>query len=306
MDSAPTDDEIEAAALAAAAAWEDGGVRVLADGHEIWGKRIPAATDTGNAPLLIIHGFPTCSFDWNRAVPTLAAERDVIVLDLLGFGLSAKPDIRYSLRGYADGVEAIVTHFGLDEVDLVTHDLGDSVGGEILARSLEGALDFSIGRRVLSNGSIYIEMAHLTPGQQFLLELPDERNAAIALDGGTAYAGGVIGTFAPDSTIDPVDRAAFVAMALRQDGLSLLPRTIRYIEDRRAEQERFTGAIETHPSPVGVVWGDQDPVAIHAMAERFVGVRTDAPLITLDGVGHYPMIEAPQRFGDAVVSLLAR
>jgi len=304
MGSGPSEDEIEAAGIAAAAAWEAGGVRVRVGGHDIWGKVLPATTRTDRPPLLVIHGFPTCSFDWNRAVPTLRAERDVVVLDLLGFGLSDKPDLRYGLRRYADGVEAIVAHFGLDHVDLVTHDLGDSVGGELLARSLEGALGFTIGRRALSNGSIYIEMAHLTAGQQFLLGLPDERNASVAADGGVAYAAGVIGTFAPGSTIDPVDRAGFVAMALRQDGLSLLPRTIRYIEDRRAEQGRFTGAIERHPSPVGVVWGDADPVAIHAMAERFVGVRTDAPLITLEGVGHYPMVEAPQRFADAVLSVL--
>jgi pimeloyl-ACP methyl ester carboxylesterase len=84
----------------------------------------------------------------------------------------------------------------------------------------------------------------------------------------------------------------------------MLPRTIRYIEDRRAEERRFTGAIEEHPSPVGVVWGDRDPVAVHAMAERFATVRTDAPLTTLDGVGHYPMLEAPERFAAAVLELL--
>ena len=40
--------------------------------------------------------------------------------------------------------------------------MGDSVGGEVLARSLEGRLQFDITQRVLTNGSIYIDMAHLT------------------------------------------------------------------------------------------------------------------------------------------------
>ena len=47
--------------------------------------------------------------------------------------------------------------------------MGDSVGGELLARSLDGTLGFTVRRRVLSNGSIYIAMAQLTDGQQFLL-----------------------------------------------------------------------------------------------------------------------------------------
>ena len=53
-----------------------------------------------------------------------------------------------------------------------------------------------------------------------------------------------------------------------------------------------------------MVWGELDPVAVHAMAERSVEARPDAPLITLDGIGHYPMVEAPERFAAAVLSLL--
>lgn len=299
-------DDVTTEAAAAVAAWEAAGERIPAGDHQLWCARIPARTDVGNAPLLVLHGFPTCSFDWRPVLERLGAERDLLVLDLLGFGLSDKPDLRYGLRGYADGVEAVVAHFGVDHVDLVTHDLGDSVGGEVLRRSLEGTLGFTIGRRVLTNGSIYIEMAQLTVGQQLLLGLPDERNDLVGADGGESYAGGVIATFAPESPVDPVERAGLIALAVREGGLSLLPRTIRYIEDRRAEERRFTGAIEEHPSPVGVVWGDLDPVAVHAMAERFVGVRTDAPLVTLEGVGHYPMIEAPDRFADAVLDLLDR
>ena len=52
------------------------------------------------------------------------------------------------------------------------------------------------------------------------------------------------------------------------DGYRLLPRLIRYIEDRRVDESRFTGAIENHPSPLGIIWGELDPVAVHPMALR--------------------------------------
>ncbi|CAN5587195.1 alpha/beta hydrolase [soil metagenome] len=295
---------VRAAAADAVAAWEEGGERIDAGGHQVWCRRVPAATDVGNLPLLVIHGFPTCSFDWRLAADRLGAERDLILLDLVGFGLSDKPDHRYGLRGYADGVEAVVAHFELDFVDLVTHDLGDSVGGELLARSLEGVLGFSIGRRVLTNGSIYIDMAQLTVGQQLLLGLPDERNDLVGADGGVAYGGGVSGTFAAESQVDPVELEGLIQLAVRDGGLALMPRTIRYIEDRRAEERRFTGAIETHPSPIAIVWGDQDPVAVHAMTDAFIAARPGTPRTTLEGVGHYPMVEAPDRFAEAVLAAL--
>jgi pimeloyl-ACP methyl ester carboxylesterase len=292
------------AVAAIVADWDRSGERITVGGHQIWCRRVAAAEATENPPLLVLHGFPTCSFDWRPVLPALSARRDVVLVDCLGFGLSDKPDIRYGLRIYADGAAAAVAHFGIERVDLLTHDVGDSVGGELLARSLDGTLGFEIGRRVVTNGSIYIDMAQLTIGQQLLLGLPDERNDAVGADGGTAFRAGVIGTFAEGATFDDLELDCLVAFALRAGGISLLPRTIRYIEDRRAEEARFTGAIERHQSPVDVVWGRLDPVAVHAMAEQFVDRRPDARLVTLEGVGHYPMIEAPDVFAAAVLGFL--
>jgi pimeloyl-ACP methyl ester carboxylesterase len=83
-----------------------------------------------------------------------------------------------------------------------------------------------------------------------------------------------------------------------------LSRTIRYIEDRRAEERRFTGAIETHPSPLAVVWGADDPIAVVAMTDTLLRARPDAHVTILDGVGHYPMIESPTRFATATTAAL--
>jgi pimeloyl-ACP methyl ester carboxylesterase len=285
-------------------AWEASGSVLEAGDDRIWHARFPAMNDCGRLPLLVLHGFPTCSFDWHRALPVLRAERDVVVLDFPGFGLSSKPDRRYSVRTYADAVVAVIAHLGLDLVDLLTHDVGDTVGGELLARDLDATLRFGVRRRVLTNGSIYIDLARLTDGQQLLLALPDERNEALGADEGAAFARGVVATFAPDSGVDGAEVEALTRLAAREGGLALLPRTIRYIEDRRAEERRFTGALERHPSPVGVVWGDVDPVAVVEMVARFSTARPDAPVTVLDGVGHYPMVEAPQRFAIAVLEIL--
>lgn len=303
----PADPFARPEVVAASDAWADAGEWIDGPNGPVWCARLPALAETGNPPLLVLHGFPTCSYDWKAVVPAFRAGREVVVLDVTGFGLSAKPDHRYSIRGYADDVAAVIAHFALTQVDLITHDMGDTVGGEILARIAEGGLDLAVRRRIVTNGSIYIDMAQLTLGQQVLLGLPDEANDLVASDGGAGYRSGVVGTFAADTLIDPVtdlDLDVTVHQARREGGLAMLPRTIRYIEDRRAEEARFTGAIETHPSPVGVVWGDQDPVAVHAMAEKLVATRPGTPLATLDGVGHYPMVEAPDRFAVAVLDLL--
>ncbi len=290
-----------------AASWEAGGDRIEVGGHRVWYRVDRADAPADHPPLLALHGFPTSSLDLALALPQLAAARDVISLDYPGFGCSDKPDVRYGIRLYADAVEAVLAHLDVDEIDLLTHDLGDSVGGELLARTLDGSSGLKVRRRVVTNGSIYLDLAQLTIGQQLLLGLPDAREPMVGDDGGVAFRAGVVGTFAADTEPGPeldglLDQ--IVVLAARDGGLSVLPRTIRYIEDRRAEERRFTGAIEEHPSPVGLVWGDQDPVAVHAMAERFVSAVPSTPLTTLAGIGHYPMLEAPGPFAQAVLAHL--
>lgn len=284
--------------------WEAAGQRARVDrATEVWFARFDADEPQAD-PLLVLHGFPTCSYDWHTVLPTLRRRRDVIVLDFPGFGLSSKPDVRYGIRRAADAATAVLAVLDIARIDIVSHDMGDTVAGELLARDLDGELGVAIGGRVLTNGSIYLDMAVLTDGQHLLLGLPDERNDLVGADGGAALARSVAATFAAGSPVDEGEMRTLAALAARDGGLGLLPRTIRYIEDRRAEERRFTGAIEAHPSSVGVVWGALDPVAVLDMAHRFVAARPDAPLTVLDGVGHYPMIEAPDRFAAAVTAVL--
>jgi pimeloyl-ACP methyl ester carboxylesterase len=284
-------------------AWEARGRRVAHDTGEIWVLDQPAAGDEGLDPVLVLHGFPTCSFDWRHVLPQLARRRRVVMLDFPGFGLSAKPDRRYSIRSYADSVVAVCAELALERVALVTHDMGDSVGGELLARDLEGELDVAVSQRVLTNGSIYLDLAQLTAGQLFLLDLPDARLDSPVGDG-AAMRSALAATCSPERQPGDDELAAQWSLIARNRGDALLPRTIRYIEDRRREEARYTGAIEAHASPLGVVWGADDPIAVAAMVDRLCERRPDARAVVLDGVGHYPMIEDPDRFAAAVVEFL--
>jgi pimeloyl-ACP methyl ester carboxylesterase len=265
----------------------------------VWVLDAPALNGERDEPLLLLHGFPSCSFDWHLVLDELRAHRRVVAPDFLGFGLSDKPDLRYSMRLQADVVEAVAREFGLSSVALLTHDMGDTVGGELLARSLEGTLPFEVTRRVLTNGSIYIGMAHLSTGQELLLSLDDAPTDLVVADG---FKAGLAGTFSPKITVAADELDVQWRFAERNGGHRMLPRTIRYIEDRRAEERRFTGAIEAHPSPLSVVWGADDPIAIVAMTDELLRARPGTPVTILDDVGHYPMIESPTRFAEAVTA----
>jgi pimeloyl-ACP methyl ester carboxylesterase len=281
--------------------WRARGNTTATAAGEVFVVDVPPYEDHGRDPLLVLHGFPTCSADWRHVVDELAVHRRVVVFDFVGFGLSAKPDRRYSIELHADTAVEVTASCGLERVTLCTHDMGDTVGGELLARDLDGTLPFDISLRVLTNGSIYLEIAHLTAGQQLLLQLDD---AAIDVITEPGFTAGVAQTFSTAHPATAEELALQWAALAQADGHRLLPRLIRYLEDRKLREARYTGAIERHPSPLGVVWGMQDPVAVAAMVGRLRAARPGTPFIALDDAGHYPMIETPNEFARALTELL--
>src|SRR3954453_11315213 len=84
-------------------------------GRDVFVVDVPAVREEAE-PVLVLHGFPTSSFDWHRALDVLSARRRVVLVDYPGYGFSAKPDMKYSLFAQADIVEACAREVGLTDV----------------------------------------------------------------------------------------------------------------------------------------------------------------------------------------------
>jgi pimeloyl-ACP methyl ester carboxylesterase len=195
----------------------------------------------------------------------------------------------------------VADQLGLDELALVTHDMGDSVGGELLARGIDGTLGFGVAARVVTNGSIYLGMANLTPGQLAMLDMPDE----MLPEGLGPDHDALVATLTVLMGTDHRDRArphldGLVDLILRDGGNRLLVRINRYLNERKEFESRWTGAIERHPAPLGIVWGEDDPIAVVAMARQLAERNGTSNVRILEGVGHFPMVEVPERFSLAL------
>ena len=160
--------------ITTASGWEAIGRHRDLCGHRVFTIDAPPIGTEVHEPLLCCTASPRRRSTTPRC-STRYAGRRVLLLDGLGYGLSAKPDLHYTMALQADLVAAFVAELAVSRLALLTHDMGDTVGGELLARRAEGSWPVDVTRRIVSNGSIYIEQAHLTDGQQFLLSLPDEK-----------------------------------------------------------------------------------------------------------------------------------
>src|ERR1700677_886147 len=88
--------------------WEAIGTPRALCGERVFPIDAPAIGPERHAPLLILHGFPTSSFDYAAVVDGLREGRRVLLLDMVGYGLSSKPDRPYSIALQANVAAAFV------------------------------------------------------------------------------------------------------------------------------------------------------------------------------------------------------
>ncbi len=277
------------------ATWRNSGRFVDLNRHSIFTRDAGAA----GPHVLILHGFPASSFDWRNVVLELAGHARVVTFDFLGYGLSDKPiDPRVTLFQQADLAERVAALHGIERCLLVAHDMGDSVAAELMMRQNEGRLPFAIDQVVLTNGSIFIDLANLSDGQKLLLALPDEPLAdPLPLEG---FRSGIAATFSHEHQPSDEEVTAMIALIAHNGGDRLLPRLIRYIEERRQNQQRWTAGLVEFKGPLSVCWGKQDPIAVIDMVHHLKTLRDDIDVTAWADVGHWPALEVPARLADAI------
>ena len=246
---------------------------------------VPAYTETGSGPpVVLLHGLTCNTAYWLRVVPLLDGVR-AIALDFGGHGLSEHRD-SYGYAGYERDLTWLLDELGLDRVTVAGHSLGGYVALLAAARS----------DRISSVVAIDVK-SDWTDADAELAER--SRDASQRIE--------------PDRAV-LVDRLArSLPVALEPGELeSLVQRSIeeiaggwRFRSDRRVlatepvDPFAFLREVEC---PVLVMAGAQSEVMPPAAAERFSAAIPEGTLELLDGVGHHAELEAPERVARAIRS----
>jgi len=222
-----------------------------------------------SAPALYMqHGWPTSSFDFQELSAALSSDFFVCALDTPGYGFSDKPDgYPYSILEDGEIVETFIeTVMEADEVLLLTHDKGDSVGLELLHRYVNGSASFVLTEYVMLNGSIHLEQAELSSFQTALLDPQQGPLVAAQLDGTTLAL--VLGGSVYSPSLTETEVADLASVLDFDDGTAVLHQTIQYLEEREIyEDDRWLAALAESRVPTTLIWGELDPVAVPAVAD---------------------------------------
>ena len=270
--------------------WLSGGDFVEIQGSRIFFRR----SDTGGEVLLCLHGFPTSSLDYRKVWPGLAARYSLLTFDMLGYGFSDKPpDGKYTTHNQADILEALLAKFGIKSIHVISHDYGNTIIQELLARDMEGGLDFSIESICFMNGALFPETHRPILAQKLLI----------------GPIGAVLGRFTPDRFFkrslasifgrDTKPTAEelndFVEAFKYKDGKRIAHTLIQYMRERYVYRERWVEPLRNLRRPFRFINGLADPVSGQHLIHRFREVVPDQKdIVELKEIGHFPHFEVPE------------
>jgi haloalkane dehalogenase len=101
---------------------------------EVCGSKMHYLEAGQGDPILFLHGIPTSSYLWRNIIPVLAPLGRCIAPDLIGLGLSDKPDIQYTLFDHIKYVEEFINVLQLKNVVLIMHGWGSLIGFDYAMR----------------------------------------------------------------------------------------------------------------------------------------------------------------------------
>ncbi|MEI6846801.1 MAG: alpha/beta fold hydrolase [Chlorobiaceae bacterium] len=78
----------------------------------------------GKKPILFIHGYGGMIEHWELNIPAFAHEHKIYAMDLIGFGKSQKPNVRYNLELFATQIDAFLSLKKIDSIIIVAHSMG--------------------------------------------------------------------------------------------------------------------------------------------------------------------------------------
>lgn len=267
--------------------WQTNGQFIDINANQIFTK---TAGDANNPALLLIHGFPSASWDWEGMWNELSKHYFLVTLDMLGFGLSDKPiNVTYKITEQADLYTQFLKCLNITDVHILAHDYGDTVAQELLARQVAAKSEIRIHSVCFLNGGLFPQ-AHKPLFIQKLL-LSKLGWIVPKLMSKQKFAKNLTTIFGKHTPPAPLVIDTLWALLIYNNGFRVMPKLIKYITQRKQNEQRWVGAIINSDIPLTFIAGAEDPISGKHMIEHYKKLIPNASVKEFLELGHYPQVE---------------
>ena len=260
-------------------------------------------TTAGNdgSPVLLVHGFPESWWTFRKLIPLLSEHHRVVAVDLRGFGDSAPAGPGHDSATAAEDLVALIAHLDLGPVHLTGQDISGPTTFRVAGTHPELVRSYTAIETGLP-GFGFEMLADVTHGGAWHIGVPAApgipemllagRERAFIADYAIPSLNGTPDAFT-DGDIDELARTY-----ARPDGFAGAAGLYRSALAEGDEIRAMAGRkLDMPVLAIGGGSGDFTPATMRQVA-------TDVTAVSLDGIGHYVAMEAPERLADALVSFL--
>lgn len=253
--------------------------------------------------LVLLHGFPSSSREFDSLIPQLATRYHLVAPDFPGFGQSDAPapsNYAYTFDNLAKTTDGLLEKLGLKHYALYLHDYGGPIGFRIMLAHPE-----RVDALIVSNANAYEEglgkkwaviaeywrnpQAHPEVFDNFVSRTATELRHTL----GTSHPE----RYNPDTWTDEFAH-------LSQPGQREIQAALLYdYRTNVAAYPAWQAWLRKHKPPTLVVWGKNDPSFIGAGGEAYRRDVPDAEVHLLDA-GHFPWEEQGDEIATRILAFL--
>ena len=257
------------------------------------GRAVAYLERPGTEPaLVLLHGFGAQKDAWLDLVDALPQGRRVLVPDLAGHGDSpAEPGARQHVARYAADVSAWLAKVARGPVDLAGNSMGGLVAAIVAVETPQAVRSLVLlsPAGVPSPRPSGLDSLVATGVNPLVPTTRAEYDRLVSL----AFA-------------TPPDLPGLARDVLAADARRRAPFLRRLFADLNSTPGELRARLPEIRQPVLVVWGAQDRVLDPSAGPLWAEALPDGTLVVLPGVGHAPMMEAPQETARLMTDFLAR
>ena len=281
--------------------WKSKGKFIQVNNNRLFVIDTNNGINTSQKSMVILHGYPTSSFDYYKVLPELSKNYRVILHDHLGFGFSDKPkDVNYSLVTQADIALELWRQLGLKKIFLFAHDYGTSVATEIIARYNANELDIEIEQLILTNGSIHIELSQLRTIQKLLKHKFLGKYVA-KLTNFLIFKKNMKNIYFDTSKVTDNELKEMWKLIELNGGRKVIHKLTQYINERYLHWNRWIGALKETQISTKIIWAKNDPIAVPAIAKLLAKEIPNNTLYWIENTGHFLMLENPKELLELIL-----
>jgi pimeloyl-ACP methyl ester carboxylesterase len=252
-------------------------------------------------PIVLFHGYADSADTWRQVLATLARHgRRAIAVDLPGFGTADRLNNSDPVLSQLDRFAVAAARYATGGRRAPVIAVGNSLGGCVSMRLAERAPERIAG--IVGIAPAGLEMTRLL----YLVQRDPVLYSLVSLPTpvpGVVLRAAVARLYRRLAFADPgtVDARAIDAFTWHHRHRS---RVAHYLDTahRLVAELRSPFALERITAPVLLVWGDRDRLVFHRGAKKVLDAVPGSRLELLEGIGHCPQVEAPQRVSTLLLS----